>query len=328
MPADFGSCTTSDWVYSICVGYTPDEQDQQPELLGNPYMFTGRRFDLETGLYYYRARYYNPQIGRFLQTDPISYGDGINWYNYCGNNPANMVDPSGLLSLEDLPYNFGDPIQIQIAFYNGGDYKYGHGHATKEHLLRTANDFKVIVDGKEYDAFLDMNTADNVDMFIRNWITALNFNGYEVTDAFFFDHGGVYKGSDDYVPKPEEIGFKFGKEIWTDDVLYSWGWRVKNTHGIPENLTFHFRNCAWGGEAGKETEFKERLRNIAMWTGHNVTWSYGIQIYNSEREGPDYFFDELWMAGPTGLEEDLECIYQRWVENEDGIKELNKDQPY
>jgi len=40
--------------------------------VGNPYFFTGRRFDLETGLYYYRARYYNPRIGRFMQTDPIS----------------------------------------------------------------------------------------------------------------------------------------------------------------------------------------------------------------------------------------------------------------
>ena len=50
-------------------------------------MFTGREFDKETGLYYYRARYYNPQIGRFLQTDPIGYGDGMNWYGYCRQRP-------------------------------------------------------------------------------------------------------------------------------------------------------------------------------------------------------------------------------------------------
>ena len=67
-----------------------------PNFLTNPYMFTGRRFDIETGLYYYRARYYNPHIGRFMQTDPVGYDDGINWYLYCGNNPLAFVDPSGL----------------------------------------------------------------------------------------------------------------------------------------------------------------------------------------------------------------------------------------
>jgi RHS repeat-associated protein len=62
----------------------------------NPFLFTGRRFDAETGLYYYRARYYNPHIGRFLQTDPIGYAGGLNWYAYCGNNPTVLVDPWGL----------------------------------------------------------------------------------------------------------------------------------------------------------------------------------------------------------------------------------------
>jgi len=61
----------------------------------NRFMFTGREFDKDTGLYYYRTRYYHPEIGRFLQTDPIGYGDGMNWYAYCGNNPIGLIDPSG-----------------------------------------------------------------------------------------------------------------------------------------------------------------------------------------------------------------------------------------
>ncbi len=59
----------------------------------NRFLFTGREFDKETGLYYYRARYYNPQIGRFLQTDPIGYDAGMNLSRYCGNNPATFADP-------------------------------------------------------------------------------------------------------------------------------------------------------------------------------------------------------------------------------------------
>ncbi len=62
----------------------------------NRFLFTGREFDSETGLYYYRARYYNPYIGRFLQTDPIGYEGALNLYQYCLNNPIIYLDPFGL----------------------------------------------------------------------------------------------------------------------------------------------------------------------------------------------------------------------------------------
>lgn len=65
-------------------------------VISNPYLFTGRRWDSTTGLYYYRFRDYCPNLGRFLQPDPAGYIDGMNLYAYCGNNPINWIDPWGL----------------------------------------------------------------------------------------------------------------------------------------------------------------------------------------------------------------------------------------
>lgn len=59
------------------------------------YGYTGREPD-ETGLIYYRARYYDPGIGRFTQRDPIGLKGGLNLYSYVRNNPVNLVAPSGL----------------------------------------------------------------------------------------------------------------------------------------------------------------------------------------------------------------------------------------
>ena len=68
--------------------------DPQASTVGNPYLFTGRRLDEETGLYYYRARMYDAELGRFVGRDPI--GADINLYRYCGGNPSIYIDPSGL----------------------------------------------------------------------------------------------------------------------------------------------------------------------------------------------------------------------------------------
>ena len=66
--------------------------------LTNPFQYTARESDTETGLYYYRARYYEPGTGRFTSEDPIRFSAGLNFYTYVRNRSASYVDPSGLLA--------------------------------------------------------------------------------------------------------------------------------------------------------------------------------------------------------------------------------------
>ena len=74
------------------------------------YRYAGYRYDNETGLYYVNARYYNPNLGRFLQTDPIGLSGGTNLYAYVGNDPINGIDPTGLC--EQTIQNSGENISI------------------------------------------------------------------------------------------------------------------------------------------------------------------------------------------------------------------------
>ena len=81
----------------------PDgSENESSTFLGNinPIRYRGYYYDIETGLYYLKTRYYDPEIGRFITIDDTSYLapdtiNGLNLYVYCGNNPVMNVDPEG-----------------------------------------------------------------------------------------------------------------------------------------------------------------------------------------------------------------------------------------
>jgi len=86
---------------------------------GVRHLFTGQQWYTELGLYDLRNRFYSPDIGRFLQPDPIGFaGDPTNLYRYCGNNPVNRSDPSGLSNIPKRP-QFPPEVTIPEVRVNG-----------------------------------------------------------------------------------------------------------------------------------------------------------------------------------------------------------------
>jgi RHS repeat-associated protein len=98
---------------AIAAGYTTDAFGNLTKTVGslvNSFRYTGREWDSETGLYYYRARYYDPQAGRFVSEDPIRFGGGDNFYSYVVNRPTEFGDPGG--------NSQGDVAKLQGYFQN------------------------------------------------------------------------------------------------------------------------------------------------------------------------------------------------------------------
>jgi RHS repeat-associated protein len=88
------------------------------------FQYTGQQWLGDIGMYHYRARIYSPTLGRFLQTDPIGYGDGMNFHAYVGNDPVNAADPSGLER-----GGMCSGTRICPAKVNGGESHFGVGQS-------------------------------------------------------------------------------------------------------------------------------------------------------------------------------------------------------
>jgi len=114
---------------------------------GNPYLFTGREWDEELGLYYYRNRYMDPGLGRFVSRDPLGlWGDPLNLgngYTYAASNPWTLVDPFGLAAGNSnrLP-RWGERSYLEEVFAVGKGYFWDPTVGTAIGIVRAAINYE------------------------------------------------------------------------------------------------------------------------------------------------------------------------------------------
>ena len=207
------------------------------EQVHNRFRYTGEQYDPLTGQYYLRARYYNPVIARFTQEDTY-YGDGLNLYTYCQNNPVLYHDPTGHGTKENSPYSRkeqqyidagADPDTARLAAecypdakskqdlynkyksqgYNATDAKklanYEIVHGEERAKNYAANNVKK--SGPDYTATSPRENPNT------DWRTQNRFNaqkkagvGKSGTNARYVDsQGNVYNNAKDYLNGPARV---------------------------------------------------------------------------------------------------------------------------
>jgi RHS repeat-associated protein len=131
---DNGGLALETRAYGLC-GLSPAHRADGPARYGEPESFEGSRFQYtgqiaisEVGLFYHKARFYAPSLGRFLQTDPLGYADGLNLYAYVSSDLINFTDPTGLFdSCTNTGAHDSQGRQIIICSGGGGGFSSGFG---------------------------------------------------------------------------------------------------------------------------------------------------------------------------------------------------------
>jgi RHS repeat-associated protein len=260
---------------------------------GQPYGFTGEQWDASAGLVYLRARYYSPEVGRFISKDPFpGHADSPQSFNhwvYVQNNPILAVDPSGYLSNLTIAKAFLGPSATSDDFAEvltmfERDERWGFLKLLQDAKVGDSIDLATLVPGQS----MSESVIESWSVICRNGRIMLSANRYELTltDVMLGLAHGAYH-------HPKEF------PVWWRESQY---WYYLNGHG-PDSQTRAYVDWREATETPDFVAFGLQIGRGFVGTGPGIitdrygnkyrSWSFTIGI------GP--FLDITYMEGYAGL---------------------------
>ena len=228
------------------------------EQVENRFRYMGEQYDPLTGQYYLRARYYNPVIARFTQEDTY-YGDGLNLYTYCQNNPILYHDPTGHGTKENSPYSRNeqqyidagaDPDTARLAAQCYPDAK------SKQDLY---NKYK-----KQGYSAQDAKKLANREII----------HGEEATKKYIKDNNVKKSGPDYTATSPRDNV----NTDWRTQERLNAQRNASNSRLMPMNLQFFAAKRDEGGNKSGTPSTTDRIRNVAQ-------QSFDYAVNNPRKQG-------------------------------------------
>ncbi len=219
------------------------------------YRFTGKKEDDGTGLKYFGARFYDPETGRFMTQDPIK--SGVNWYQYCNNNPVKLIDPAGFRYLDphDNPdYNDDLPIGQRSHDHDFIDKSYNQSSKIGWNLSGIDEDFSYRVG--PYKITINLGNSLTVDGELTinldangNVSSVIDDKGYEVNVIREGVVGLTVKLIDFSLGKNAQItgsikgclslDFEGDLDLWKADLSNKYGQSIEVTVALCRDLGIH-----------------------------------------------------------------------------------------
>ncbi|MFO7957274.1 MAG: RHS repeat-associated core domain-containing protein [Candidatus Brocadiia bacterium] len=224
----YGACTVLDPDFSADADNASD--------VDNPYLFTGRRLDAESGLMQYRHRYYAPELGRFISRDPHEYADGQSLYPYCGAGPMNAIDPLGRQKLAEERQPFKGKIEWDVRWIEVHNYP---------RFIRTQRDARDYLGVPDHVSLPPVTEKKRV----SNWVEYTGKIRAWCTPGPYAHHGEI-------------VEFESNAKGWDDMRL-----------GIPtgKGFTFGYRYKRWVKCLVTDGYGYDTIRNGRRANIHNVT---------------------------------------------------------